>query len=579
MIFTPLLFLPFNKIQEAEGGVAKGAHSIDNEVTQQFNELMSLANTPIDKNALAKHLATYESPDATILLDGFQNGFRLHYTGPRHPRESKNLKSARELPDIITDKIQKEVTAGRMAGPFISPPLPNLIVSPIGLVPKKSPGEYRMIHHLSHPRGSSINDHIDSALCSVQYTSFDEAIYMTQEFGRGCKLFKMDLKNAFRLLPVHPQDFELLGLRCNQGFYYFDKALPFGASICCSTFEKFATFLEYFVKSRMKSGKLIHYLDDYLGCDRNVILCRQLMSTFLECLNELKVPIAEEKTEGPTEVIVFLGLELDSNEMVVRIPRAKIDEVVTKILTMLAREKSTLKEMQSLIGSLNFCCRAIAIGRPFCRRLINSTCGLTKGYHHIRVSKEIKLDLNMWLHFFTNYNGISVFHDRFWSSNDDIQLFTDSAGGEGLGFGIFFQGHWCYSAWPDAWHKDGITNDITILELFPIVVATCIWGEELRNKRIRFNCDNMSVVHILNTMTSKSDKVMCLVRFLTLKCLQVNIIVRASHLPGSKNVICDALSRLQLDRFKEMAPDADPEPTQVPTHLWNIFTSELKSFF
>ena len=127
----------------------------------------------------------------------------------------------------------------------------------------------------------------------------------------------------------------------------------------------------------------LHYLDDYLGGHKSYLGCRELMLTFRSCLQELSVPLAEEKTEGPAEVLCFLGLEPDSLNVVVRIPRVKVVEVIEKIEMVLAKEKQSLKKMQSLIGSLNFCCRAIIPGRPFCRQLINSVCGLTKPHHHL----------------------------------------------------------------------------------------------------------------------------------------------------------------------------------------------------
>jgi hypothetical protein len=260
--------------------------------------------------------------------------------------------------------------------------------------------------------------------------------------------------------------------------------------------------------------------------------------------------------------------------MEVRLPKTKIAEVIIKIQFLLGKKKATLKCLQSLIGSLNFCCRAVVVGRPFCRRLINATCGRLKPHHHVRINSGIRQDLQMWLKFFENHNGVSVFHDRFWVSNADAQLFTDSAGGTGLGFGIFFQGHWCQANWPEIWHSRGITKDITILELFPIVVALFIWGSELRNKKILFNCDNEAVVHILNKSSSKSKQVMVLVRLLALRCLELNVLVRAAHLPGTHNVICDALSRFQNTKFRELAPDADPQPALVPHHLWNVFSPE-----
>lgn len=515
--------------------------------------------------------------EAEFLINGFSQGFSLHYLGPREGRKADNLKSAKKQPEIIKAKIDKEVEAGRVAGPFTTAPFSNLIISPIGLVPKKQPNEYRMIHHLSYPEGASINDFIDPSLTSVQYTSFDKAVEMIQELGQNCFLFKMDIKNAFKLIPIQPKDFHLLGF-CFNDSYFFDKTLPFGASISCSTFERFARFLERCVKYHITSGLIIHYLDDFLGGDRTFDACTRLLEIFNGIMQQLNVPMALEKKEGPCEILVFLGLELNSKEMVVRIPLEKINEVITKIQNLLSKKKARVKEIQSLVGSLNFCCRAIATGRPFCRRLINTICGLDKPFHFVRINKSVKLDLQIWLWFFQHHNGISVFHDRFWVSNSDVECFTDSAGGEGLGFGIYFQGQWTAARWPVEWHVQEITKDITVLEIFPILVTLFIWGPKLRNKKICFNCDNESVVHILNTQTSKSDRVMAILRTLILQSLQNNILLRAKHVPGSSNSICDALSRFQMERFRQLAPEADQEPHKIPQQLWNIFSTEPTSF-
>ena len=295
------------------------------------SDLKSLAPSPINLSHLSKALANYENrADAEIILNGFSYGFNLHYTGPRQPRDSKNLKSALEFSDIVKLKIDKEILAGRVAGPFHNRPLTNLQCSPIGVVPKKSPGDFRLIHHLSSPENASINDFIDSNLCSVQYARFDDAVHMIHDLGRNCKLFKMDLKNAFRLLPVRLADIELLGFQF-MNRYYVDKAMPMGCSISCRHFETFATFLESHIKSKMSVGRLIHYLDDFLGGAKDQLSCEIAMNCFIECVNELSVPLADDKTEGPTEVLVFLGLELDTINMIVRIPHQKVLEIVGKI--------------------------------------------------------------------------------------------------------------------------------------------------------------------------------------------------------------------------------------------------------
>ena len=82
------------------------------------------------------------------------------------------------------------------------------------------------------------------------------------------------------------------------------------------------------------------------------------------------------------------------------------------------------------------------------------------------------------------------------------------------------------------------------------------------------------MTQIINTLTSRSEKVMCLVRHLTVKCLEMNIVLRSSHIEGVRNKICDALSRQDLKRFRELAPEADKDPAPVPAYLWNVFTRE-----
>ncbi|XP_052220819.1 uncharacterized protein LOC127837617 isoform X1 [Dreissena polymorpha] len=383
----------------------------------------------------------------------------------------------------------------------------------------------------------------------------------------------MDLESAFRLIPISPTDFHLLGFSVNN-LFYFDKALVFGASISCAIFERFAKFLKFCIKQNFTSGDLIQYLDDFLGANTSYTSCLENMATFRSVTSNLGVPVAEEKTDGPTTILTFLGLILDTNKMEIRIPKPKLQQVREKIEALVSKQKATLKEIQSLIGSLNFCCRAIPLGRPFCRRLIDKTCGLTKPHHHCRLTKEIRKDLMMWLQFFKYHNGISVFHDRFWISNEESQLYSDSAGAIGLGFGAFFHGRWCQGAWPPAWLEEGLLLDITVLELFPIVVAMFVWGDDLCNKKIRFNCDNIAVVHILNKLSAKSEPVMTLVRILTMRCLQKNILIKASHVPGASNDICDALSRFQMTRFRALAPEAADIPDNVPSFLWDIFTKE-----
>ena len=99
--------------------------------------------------------------------------------------------------EVARKKVRTEVEAGRVAGPFAEPPLPNLRCSPLGLVEKAQKGKYRLIHHLSFPAGESVNDHISDSEANVKYIKFDEAVDVVAKMGMGAETPKGDLKDAF----------------------------------------------------------------------------------------------------------------------------------------------------------------------------------------------------------------------------------------------------------------------------------------------------------------------------------------------------------------------------------------------
>ena len=112
----------------------------------------------------------------------------------------------------------------------------------LALVPKSS-GEWRLITHLSYPENDSVNDFIDPQICSVKYLSFDKVVDMVSGLGKSALCGKMDISQAFRLLVVHPGDFDLLAIYFDE-HYYIDKCMPMGCSLSCAIFEKLATFLQ-----------------------------------------------------------------------------------------------------------------------------------------------------------------------------------------------------------------------------------------------------------------------------------------------------------------------------------------------
>ena len=144
----------------------------------------------------------------------------------------------------VKKKLDKEISQGRISGSFSSPPFPTLRCSPLALIPKSVPGEFRLVLNLSYPPNNSVNDFMDEHLCTVRYSSVDEAVRMVQNLKPGALLAKIDVKSAFRLLKIWPGDFDHLGFTFD-GTFYFDKSLPMEASVSCSLFEKCTTALDW----------------------------------------------------------------------------------------------------------------------------------------------------------------------------------------------------------------------------------------------------------------------------------------------------------------------------------------------
>lgn len=228
--------------------------------------------------------------------------------------------------------------ANRIAGPFKAPPFPIFCVSPLGVVPKKTPGEFCLIHHLSFPPGASINDDILSEHAPVAYSRVDDAIFLIQQLGRGCFLAKTDIKSAFRIIPISPSDYDLLGMFWHGNFYY-DRAMPMGCASSCRTFETFSTALQWFAQKRLNIVHLIHILDDFLMAAASYDQCCSHLENFLSLCEYLGVPIAAEKTVGPQTTLTFAGIELDTVALEARLPADKIIKAQALILSFLKRKR------------------------------------------------------------------------------------------------------------------------------------------------------------------------------------------------------------------------------------------------
>ena len=570
---APLVLAPFSQ----SASLKHTASSIDELPShlQQFllqHNISLISRTPLHAFTLMDELATHPNQNFVHeLIHNIQHGCSIGYNGPQFSHCSKNLPSAYQQPLILDNALLQECNAGRILGPFDTPPLPDFRCSGLGLVPKHD-GGWRTIYHLSAPHGNSINDYINPEDYTLSYCSVDDAYAILNLLGTGALMSKIDLKNAFRLIPVHPNDWNLLGI-CWRNKFYIDTYLPFGLRSAPFLFNQLSVAIHWILQHKYSVCHLLHYLDDFFTAGApDSSECQNNLEAMLSLCQKINGPVKLTKVEGPSTNITFLGIVINTVTMTASISSERKQELLSALQSMIERRKCTKQQLLSLIGKLSFACKVVPAGRIFLRRLIDLSCSVSRIHHHIRLTKEACLDMYWWFNFLPQWSGTSCILETEWTTTPSMNLYTDASGT--LGWGAYWSGRWLQAHWS----LDDCKKDIVWKELFAIVAAVNSWGHHWQRKKVLFHCDNQSVCDIWHRGSSRSPEVMALVRMLYFCAAKFDINVMIAHIAGSSNEIAgssneiaDALSRFQATRFHQLAPLAEPQPDTIlawPTQFW-----------
>ena len=193
--------------------------------------------------------------------------------------------------------------------------------------------------------------------------------------------------------------------------------------------------------------------------------------------------------------------------------------------------------------------------------MIDLLCYFCKKDHPIQLNKEFLLHLQWWDHLLVQWHSISFWLYLGISPAVDSEVSSDAAGS--LVFGVYFQGHWFVGSRD----KCQVSQSIAYKELFPTVIAACLWGLGWSKQHVLFHSDNATVVHILNSRTSRTPSIMQLLCHLMLSAARDSFSFSAKHIPGINNQVTDALSHFRWQEFCQLAPAAQPSPTPIPPQL------------
>ena len=131
--------------------------------------------------------------------------------------------------------------------------------------------------------------------------SMRDTIQLLSTWESGALMAKVDLKSAFRMVPVWHQDWELLGIHWRD-HYYVDTCLPFGCRSGPFLFNQFVTAIHW-IPAENYQANLNHYLDDFFFslAHQTPLNVHSQYRTCYSC-----VPVAMDKLEGPSTVITYV---------------------------------------------------------------------------------------------------------------------------------------------------------------------------------------------------------------------------------------------------------------------------------
>ena len=358
-----------------------------------------LVISSLNLEAWEKYYDIY-APSDPHLLDQLKYGF------PTGVHDSSKLcvpftnhASARSHPHIVEEYINKHIQSGAILGPFEANPLKEPItVSPLQ-VAFSNTGKARVCNDLSYGQ-CSVNSLISSNweeypgyTGELELPRIDALVRAVLDRGPGCLIWKTDYSAYYKQLNSDPGDFPHLAFAFDRKVY-FESRLPFGLRSSCLNAQRVtnAVILIYNTKSR---AFVAGYIDDCVGCSI-VEFAITDYSSFRSLNRELGLTTTDPKCVAPCFALVWIGLECDTKDMVLRIPEEKRLRIVQFLQAWLDQARATKAELQSVLGVLNHAAAAVIVGRAFTSHIMDL---IRESQFPVTLPQAFYIDIKFWIHF------------------------------------------------------------------------------------------------------------------------------------------------------------------------------------
>jgi hypothetical protein len=545
-------------------------------------------DTPIQVDNLEKLLVRHPNPAfVQSVINGFRAGFwpwadtRVGEYPYEVDESFGDPKDQREF-KFICEQRDKEISAGRFSESFGKDLLPGMYSMPIHAVPKPHSTDLRLV--TNHSAGDfSLNSMIrrddiagfplDNMTHLGEMLLRKKADYPNEELT----LFKSDISDAYRNLPMHPL-WQIKQINTIQQQRHVDRRNCFGGKGSGSLFVSFNSLVTWIGKNEYEIHDLGTYSDDSFGIEfaKNVTYYEpyeRCMPTnqvnLLKLWDVLGIPHkARKQVSG--KVLTIIGIEVDANELTLTLPPENKTELVAQLKDF-ARSpegngvKYALKDFQRLAGWFNWALNVYPLLKPALSNVYAKMSHskpdkpLTKLY----VNNAIRSDLLWAVDHLSRLSGTRVLQSLDWDPDTaDVTAYCD-ASLNGLGFWFPGLSAAFWAPIPEDPPKDTIFY-FEALSVLSAIIHSTTFGFPV-DKLVVYT-DNLNTVHMFNSLSALPayNGILKTAVDHILSDISNPIQLRVIHVPGESNDVADALSRGQLHFVVDNVPNISIDTFSPP---------------
>ena len=488
---------------------------------------------------------------ASELIKGCTQGFPLRYEGDRERDvEHANGRTCQQHPEITAEELKKEVSAGRIAGPYATPPLPGFKTVPRGL--KEEPTKYRPITMGNMPFGDSVNDGIPK-LDNIQLAraqDIERKINAAYRRTGQVWMAKADVKMAYRTVPVDPADWHLQGIKW-AGQYYIDMRMSFG---CRSSVDKWLGFADALAWALLRWGvHALHYVDDFIFIAGSEEECKEQLRKFKHICAAWGVDLKDQEDCGPAQQLTALGVHYD----LVAMKRKITPQRVAGLRDML-REATTSRKRdlwERITGVLWYVIKCVPIGTPHLQPIMEATLRARRQHKPVIPNETSTTAVRWWQQFLAEIGQ----HDgNPWHGESIIPtahaVATTAMGDAGSEWGMgghddhsYFKAPWTPEQW-DAVQREKSTSSLH-MEAMQLLVMTRVMAETWAHKRVIVELDSLGLTQACRRGRHKHPGINAILRDVAMAQIRHDFTMETRWVRRCHNEAADALSKNDMDRF------------------------------